>query len=176
MSTNYNWIDGIQHSDVADMVMSSYFHETEKNIEGEWTFQKWLESIDRDTLAMLESYMKNLDERYEIDEEESADMMALTIMVLGREGAFDENDEEEYMRDLVEEKIPELFGMVVMEGLRRKEAVEIRGSGKLSCEDIKYRLTSKGKELQERIMEEGKGKNNSVINGVLATLLPNQNN
>jgi len=174
-SNKVNRFDNIDRSTITDLPMSVYFVETEKKVKGDWAFQKWLESIDKDTLSMLEKYMDNFDEGHEVNEEEWEDIMALVSLVLGREGVFDYDDSEDFMYGNVQDKIPNLFGMVVMEGLRRKGIVSISGDGLLSGKSVKYHLTEFGKAMQKEI-KNGNGSKSKIIDNMLSALFQNQKN
>ena len=176
MNTNGKWFDSVDIDTISEFPVSAYFVETGSKVKGDWSFQKWLESIDKDTLSMMEQYMNNFDDRYTLKEEEWEDFMAFAALALGREGAFDSNDEEDFMFNVIEENIPCIFGMIVMEGLRRKGAVEVKGNGLLLNSTVKYSLTKKGLQIQEELKKETASKNNVVIDEMLSTLFIDQKN
>ena len=101
---------------------TAFLDETSTNVKGDFSTLKWLELMDKDTLAFLQKQMDQFD--HEIyDAEEALDIINLVKKLSELENG--DIDDTEIL-------IQSFFELVVMESLKRKGLVKIEGCGKIS--------------------------------------------
>lgn len=130
---------------ISALPITDYFNETINKIEGEITAIKWLQYIDDDTLNMMHEYIDNFNEKEEknIKEDEVFDIIKVSRLIAIMENDFfDVNGKLAVL-------VNRFFIFIKAEFLRRKNLVEIKGSGKITQDDTKIDVTEKGLELQE---------------------------
>jgi hypothetical protein len=135
---------GIMKGNKNKGIFAKYFKETKKKINGEFTTLKWLQYLDPDSLALLNSNMDNFDEKMPVSNIDDA----MDIIELADNLALKEMKHMDF--PIVDSSIllTNLKNLVTIEIMNRKGLVIIGGSGKITDFNTSFNLTDDGIETQ----------------------------
>jgi hypothetical protein len=136
-------------------LFTEHLEETRHRVEP-FTALKWLQSIDMDSLNMLQGYIDNFDERTSMEEvvdNEVIDMFRLVNRIIDLETGLKEWEPD---RPDQSKCIEQFCAMVVLASMQRKGFIKATGDGKLTDNLTTYELTAQGQEAQLVLEDEGK--------------------